>query len=134
MKIDGGCHCGAIRFEAEIDPAKVMICHCTDCQTLSGTAFRTVVPVPRNDFRILSGTPKIYMKTAESGNRRQQAFYGNCGTPIYSAGEKDTPVYSVRVGSIRQRAELKPREQVWHRSALPWLPDLGGQKHERQKA
>ena len=44
MKIDGSCHCGRIRYEAEVDPAKVVICHCTDCQTLSGSAFRTVVP------------------------------------------------------------------------------------------
>ena len=134
MKVDGGCHCGAIRFEAEVDPEKVMICHCTDCQTLSGTAFRTVVPVPRDQFRLVSGTPRIYMKTAESGNRRQQAFCGDCGTPIYSAAEKDTPAYSVRVGSIRQRAELKPKEQVWCRSALGWLPDFGGRKYERTKA
>jgi len=43
MRIDGRCHCGYITYEAEIDPEKVMICHCTDCQTLSGSAFRTVV-------------------------------------------------------------------------------------------
>jgi hypothetical protein len=36
MKIDGRCHCGYITYEAEIDPEKVMICHCADCQTLSG--------------------------------------------------------------------------------------------------
>ena len=32
MKIDGGCHCGYITYEAEADPANAMICHCTDCQ------------------------------------------------------------------------------------------------------
>lgn len=35
MKVDGGCHCGRIAYEAEIDPAGVLVCHCTDCQTLS---------------------------------------------------------------------------------------------------
>jgi hypothetical protein len=48
MKIDGRCHCGYITYEAEIDPEKVMICHCTDCQTLSGSAFRTVVLTREN--------------------------------------------------------------------------------------
>src|SRR5438067_4194486 len=42
MKIDGRCHCGYISYEAEIDPEKVVICHCTDCRTLSGSALRTV--------------------------------------------------------------------------------------------
>ena len=40
MKIDGGCHCGYLTYEAEIDETKISICHCTDCQALSGTAFR----------------------------------------------------------------------------------------------
>jgi hypothetical protein len=37
MKINGQCHCGAVRFEAEIDPGQVSICHCTDCQALTGS-------------------------------------------------------------------------------------------------
>ena len=126
MKIDGGCHCGAIRYEAEVDPAKVMICHCTDCQTLSGSAFRTVVPVARDNFRLVKGSPKVYMKTAESGNKRQQAFCADCGTPIYSAAERDTPVYSLRAGTARQRDQLKPLAQAWKRSALTWLPGFPG--------
>src|SRR5688500_4353388 len=80
MKIDGGCHCGSIQYEAQIDPQHVVICHCTDCQTLSGTAFRTVVRAPGPGFRITRGTPKKYVKTAESGNKRVQAFCADCGT------------------------------------------------------
>lgn len=45
MKIDGRCHCGYITFEAEADPDKAGICHCTDCQSLSGSAFRTFLLV-----------------------------------------------------------------------------------------
>jgi len=40
MKIDGACHCGEVKYEAEVDPEKVAICDCTDCQSLSGSAFR----------------------------------------------------------------------------------------------
>src|SRR5262249_53605059 len=67
MKIDGGCHCGYIAYEAEADPAKAIICHCTDCQTLSGSAFRTVLPTQKGSFKLRSGELKIYVKTAESG-------------------------------------------------------------------
>ena len=72
MKIDGGCHCGYIAYEAEVDPEQTAICHCTDCQTLSGSAFRTVIPAPDHSFRILSGEPAIYVKTGESGAKRPQ--------------------------------------------------------------
>jgi hypothetical protein len=123
MKIDGGCHCGAVRYEAEIDPAYVSICHCTDCQTLSGSAFRTVARTRENSFRLTSGEVKIYVKTGESGNKRQQSFCAECGTPIFSTGvgEGQQTVHSLRVGSIRQRAELAPQSQGWTRSALNWL-------------
>ena len=91
MKIDGACHCGQIRYEAEVDPAKVVICHCTDCQTLSGSAFRTVVPSEANSFRLLAGKPKVYVKTGESGNKREQTFCGDCGSPIYAVLSVQVP-------------------------------------------
>lgn len=85
MKIDGACHCGDIRYEAEVDPAAVAICHCTDCQTLSGSAFRTVVPARRSDFRLLAGQPKAYLKTAlpprtQRWSRSAQGWLTSLGT------------------------------------------------------
>ena len=41
MKVQGNCHCGTITFEGEADPEKARICHCTDCQTSTGSVFRT---------------------------------------------------------------------------------------------
>ena len=124
MRISGGCHCGAISYEAEIDPDSVAICHCTDCQTLSGSAFRVVVPAKSAGFKLLAGEPKIYVKTAESGNRRAQAFCGECGSRLWASAEKDPPLYNLRVGALRERAELRPRVQLWCRSSMPWVDEL----------
>ena len=125
MEVTGSCHCGAVQFEARIDPNRVGICHCTDCQTFSGSAFRTSVLVPGEDFRLIKGNPSTYEKTAESGNRRQLVFCGCCGTHVYgTTADVKTPRYSVRVGVLAQRKELRPVAQVWCRSELPWLPDL----------
>ena len=46
MKVEGACLCGYIAIEGEVDPDKVTVCHCTDCQTSSGSAFRVSIPVP----------------------------------------------------------------------------------------
>ena len=122
MRIDGHCHCGYITYEADIDPAKTLICHCTDCQTLSGSAFRVHVPTRKDAFRLLSGELKIYVKTSESGNKRAQSFCPECGTPIHATAPGAGPkVYSLRVGSIRQRDQLVPNVQIWSRSAQPWM-------------
>jgi len=98
MKIDGRCHCGVITYEAEIDPEKVLICHCTDCQTLSGTAFRIVVPALAGSFELISGDPKTYIKTAESGAKRAMVFCPECGTQLYGTDPGGGPKrYSLRV-------------------------------------
>ena len=125
MKIDGRCHCGSITFEGEIDPEKVWLCHCTDCQTLSGSAFRIVVPTQKGAFALLSGEVKTYVKIGTSGARRLHAFCPECGTPIYSTPEGDGPkAFDLRVGTIRQRWGLVPQAQIWCRSALPWNTDI----------
>ena len=46
MNVDGACHCGKLAYEAEIDPERIGVCHCVDCQLLSGTAFRIAARVP----------------------------------------------------------------------------------------
>ena len=134
MKIDGACHCGFIRIEGEADPDKVQICHCTDCQTGTGSAFRVSIPVPGASFK-MTGQPTAYVKTtADSGRPRVQAFCPKCGSPIYSTtpGEGVQAAYMVRVGILRQRDQLTPRRQNWFRSARAWVTNLDAiPKNER---
>jgi hypothetical protein len=125
MKIDGACHCGKISYEAEVDPEGSRICHCTDCQTMGGSAFRMVVPSVGDGIRFTSDEPTIYVKIGESGNKRAQAFCANCGTHIYASPVGDGPkVFNIRTGTVRQRDQLPPKSQIWHRSAKPWLAGL----------
>ena len=134
MHIEGGCHCGHIKYEAEVDPATVSICHCTDCQTLTGSAFRVTVPARKEGFKLLTGQPKIYVKTAESGTQRAHGFCPECGTPIYATSVSDPQVYGIRVGTTRQRTELKPTKQTWCRSALGWVMNFAALPQSPQQS
>jgi hypothetical protein len=124
MKVHGSCHCGAVAYEAEVDPARASVCHCLDCQKLSGAPFRASVPAQAADFRLLRGAPKAYVKTAESGNQRAQVFCGDCGTPIYSADAVGARTYTLRIGPMEERDQLPPLRQIWCESALLWSRDL----------
>jgi hypothetical protein len=124
VKIEGQCHCGGIAYEAHVNPAKAGMCHCTDCQTLSGAPFRASVPAKVEDFRLLRGEPKIYVKTAESGRKRAQAFCSNCGSPIYATEADQPTLYNLRLGAVKQRAEIVPTRQIWCDSALEWAKDV----------
>ena len=121
MRIDGSCHCGFITYEAEVDPDKVYICHCTDCQSISGSPYRWATSIPEADFKLLSGRPKTYVKTAASGNTSHQLFCPECASPLYSTSLKEGPKFlNLRLGTARQRAELKPRVELWCGSAQEW--------------
>ena len=72
------------------------------------------------------GAPTIYVKTADSGARRAQAFCGRCGSPLYTYDADRPDDYGLRVGCIDQRAQLAPQRQIWCRSALAWALDIRG--------
>ena len=125
MNVEGSCHCGQVVYRGEIDPAQVSLCNCTDCQMLTGSAFRVSVPVPKEQFHLVSGRLRTYLKTAESGAKRIHAFCVDCGTPVYAcANVADPPTYSLRVGCLRQRAQLPPKKRIWCKSALEWAQNV----------
>ena len=124
MNIDGACHCGRVAFEATIDPARVSICHCTDCQTLTGSPFRVTVLTSRDDIRLTGDEPTVYVKTGDNGGRRVQHFCSVCGSPVFTSGDDKGGEWGIRWGAITQRAALRPARQIWCRSAVPWLNDI----------
>lgn len=126
MKVHGSCHCKQITYEAEVDPARVGVCNCNDCQVLTGSAFRVNVPASADSFRLLTGTPRAYIKTtAASGSRRRQFFCPNCGAPVAATEDSDNPsVYVLRIGCLDQKAQLPPQRRIWCGSALPWSQDI----------
>ncbi len=127
MQVQGSCHCGSVRYEAEIDPDNVKLCNCTDCQMLTGTAFRVSVRAPRSGFRFHQGELTTYVKTADSGTRRRHSFCRTCGTPVHATDDTDDPpTYALRVGCLHQRALLAPKTRSWLGSALAWAQNVSG--------
>ncbi len=100
MRITGQCQCGNVRYEAEADPEHVVICHCTDCQRLTGSPYRVTLRAKRQDISLTGADPKLYRKKAENGT------------------------WGIRWGSINERAALEPHVQIWARSRAKWVDDL----------
>jgi hypothetical protein len=134
MKIDGQCHCGHVTYRADINPDQVSVCHCTDCQTLTGSAYRVTAITSRDSVCLTGGSPKVYMKIAANSRRRFQYFCSECGSPLFTTGEgADADEWGIRWGSIRQRQQLAPKRQIWCQSSLPWvyhLSELPGHRTE----
>ena len=123
MKVTGACHCRSIQFTAEIDASHVVLCHCTDCQVLSGAPFRAVVAAPFESL-VVKGQTKSYVKVAQSGNRRAQVFCPECATPLWATAPENPTSVVIRLGCLEQRALFKPAAQIWQHSALSWVSQL----------
>lgn len=123
MRVHGACHCGAIGYEAEVDPAKTIICHCSDCQAISGAPYRVNVPVLAENLT-LRGKPTTYEKTGGSGARVTTAFCGTCGAAVYSCKGEAPAFLFLRTGLIAERAALVPTAQGFCEAGMSWAMDI----------
>jgi len=123
----GGCACGAIRYQCTGAPLAMFNCHCTDCQRASGGAFVTVAIFPESSLRIVAGQVKYHRSVGDSGRWTDRGFCADCGTPLFARGEVALGYVSVKPGSLDDASWFKPTIDTWVPSAPAWFhldPDL----------
>ena len=124
IKISGKCHCGAISIKAEIGSDMVVACHCVDCRVFGGGPFRAVAIAKAENFE-MEGKPVEYVKIADSGNKRLQAFCGACGTHLYATDEERRG-FNIRTGFLDQHETLVPLKHIFAESSPGWLHEMDG--------
>jgi hypothetical protein len=122
---EGGCQCRAVRYRISGEPLTVYVCHCTDCQRRSGSAFGMSMIVRKEQFEILAGTPRVYDFVEASGRRRRGAFCERCAIRLWGESMQHPDLVYVRPGSLDDTSGLEPVAHMWARSAQPWvvIPD-----------
>lgn len=122
----GGCMCGAIRYECSADPLLALNCHCRDCQRASGSAFASVLAVPKDSLKI-TGEPKYHDVKADSGNTISRGFCPECGSPLFTKLSARPDLVGIRAASLDDPSWHKPAMDIYTSSAQPWdymNPDL----------
>jgi hypothetical protein len=118
---DGGCQCGAIRYRVSQEPVAVGICHCTECQAATGSAFSMSMIVPDAGFGLLQGQLKTWTRSSDSGRPVVCAFCPDCGTRITHQAELYRGFVNVRPGTLDDRSWLRPTRSFWTREKQPWV-------------
>lgn len=118
----GGCQCGQLRYEISGDPVVVAACHCTQCQSQSGSAFSMSVVVPSGCFRWLSGEAKTWQTVADSGAEKRCVFCPECGVRIYNALGGMPVTVNVKPGTLDDTSGIEPQLHVWLASRQAWVP------------
>jgi|SRR3954447_4651394 hypothetical protein len=126
-KISGHCLCGQVTYSADGEPIAQAICHCTNCQRQTGTAFSVVIGVPTAGFNVEGASLAAFPTMGEiHGTQTMRHFCSACGSPIYSSVEALPDVVFVKAGTLDDASWLEPNAEVWTRSAQPWTPHLDG--------
>ena len=120
---DGGCQCGTVRYRLEGEPLGLAVCHCTECQRQSGSAFGMSLAVPKDSFRLLSGELKTFTVLCDSGRTKHCAFCPSCGTRIYHRVFEGA--LSIKPGTLDDTSWLSPAAHYWTMRKQPWvsIPD-----------
>jgi hypothetical protein len=118
--LNGGCLCGAVRYECIGDTEKASYCHCDDCKKATGGPYTVGVLVQAAKLRIVSGRVKGYTTIADSGKKITRQFCPNCGSPLFTRGEKYPDLVFIKAGSLDEPELIKPGCQVWTKRAVPW--------------
>jgi hypothetical protein len=135
LPLDGGCHCGALRYRVTEAPRLVLNCHCSNCQKITGGAFATNAFVPESGFAFTKGEPSRVEWTSDAGNRRFGWFCQSCGSRIAHGNVGKAGMYGLRGGTFDDTRWLSPVGDIWTRSAQPWVRFVdGGLTAETQPA
>lgn len=117
----GGCQCGQIRYEIRAKPLTLYVCHCTECQKQSSSAFGMSMPVPRAAVIILKGQPKQWKRVSNSGREVSCFFCGECGTRLFHNPERNPKVSNIKPGTLDNTSWLRPVGNTWTQSAQKWV-------------
>ena len=117
MKLEGGCLCGKVRYSGEAEPIFVGVCHCTNCQKSSGTAFNSVVAVPKSALS-LTGTISTFEGRGDTGNATYKRFCPECGSPVAEEAAIMADVVMIPTGTLDDPGAITPAMQIYCDSAL----------------
>ena len=116
-KIEGGCHCGAIRYALSRAPEASMVCHCRTCQHISGAPVMAWLSVSADAFAITKGKPAQYASSA--GVARQHC--AACGTQLTYARTDDDSYLDVATASLDDAGAFPPTHHSWLSHNIAWV-------------
>ena len=117
----GGCACGQVRYRFTAQPGFVGHCYCRDCQLATGSAFTSVLAIPKGDLDV-TGDVRSYTVAADSGRKVTRSFCGECGTPLFTDAEMNTDDRFIKLTTLDQPDQFEPQMNCWTGSAPAWSP------------
>jgi len=117
----GGCQCGKIRYVVKAEPVTLYICHCSECQKQTASAFAMSLTVRSDEFEVMEGSLKEWCRPSDSGATVFCRFCPVCGTRIVHGKDTRPEYINVKPGTLDDTSWLRPVAQIWTSRAQPWV-------------
>ena len=115
------CACGQVCYKIIGEPLFTYVCHCSDCQRTTGSAFVIHTVIIEDDLGIEDETKATTLPTG-SGAGYDPHLCTNCGTFIWCRYHFAAKcVIVIRSGTLDDTKLVKPQAHVFGRSKLPWM-------------
>ncbi len=118
---EGGCACGEVRYSLLEDPLSLHACHCTNCQTVTGSAFLMCMPVQTRSLKLLKGDPRVVVFTTQDGLAKRNRRCPNCESMLWGEIDGLPEILAFQPGTLDDTSWLQPIAHIWTRSAQPWV-------------
>lgn len=122
------CSCGQLHLTVKGEPVRVSVCHCLACQRRTGSAFGAQARFLAEQVQV-TGNPKEYVRTADSGNRISFSFCPDCGATLFYQLENDPDLIAVPLGAFADPSFASPSVSVYEERQHPWLALKGEIEH-----
>jgi hypothetical protein len=122
----GGCLCGRVRYSTDAAPVFSGVCHCHNCQRVTGSAFAPVLAFAKAGVHI-AGELKSYQDTGDSGQPIFRRFCPNCGSSVVDEAAIMPDVLMILAGTLDDAALMQPTMEIFCASAQPWV-NLAGER------
>ncbi|EPQ0226323.1 GFA family protein [Pseudomonas aeruginosa] len=119
--INGSCLCGSVHYSSPQPPLMTAVCHCSDCQKQSGSAFSVNLMVLAEGFQAEGQTLASYQTRGGSGLPVRRFFCSHCGSALYTELSAMPGVLAVKAGTLADAAIVNPGMHLWCASAQPWV-------------
>ena len=119
--LQGGCLCGAVRYEITAPFLSAGYCHCTRCQRRTGTSSSLNGRVPQSGFRLLQGEERLKAWSPGEGGV-PKLFCSECGSAVFSGDPLGDEEVAVRLGTLDGDPGIRPQYRMFVDSAASWSP------------
>jgi hypothetical protein len=118
---EGRCQCGHVRYRVVGETVALFICHCTECQRQSASAFGTALWLRNYHKEVVGGEPVAWRRTTPAGRQLICEFCPRCGTRVFHQMADQFEMLSIKPGSLDTVLDLEPVAQIWTSSARSWV-------------